>query len=153
MTCDTAAEAEESARLIFKVCQNMGFDPRIETANANEGWLGSIPIHGWYDVRKPLVSTRNLVDIMPLTSIWSGLAVNPVSLLSRRIRRRSATVRPPAARLSASISIVADTGTLADRGTDRRGQERGTRRNRRERPRRSAVCRSSSWTRAIPLSS
>ena len=55
----------------------MGFDPRIETANANESWLGSIPIHGWYDVRKPLVSTRNLVDIMPLTSVWSGLAVNP----------------------------------------------------------------------------
>ncbi len=77
ITCDSAAEADEGARLIFKVCQNMGFDPRVETANANEAWLGSIPIHGWYDVRKPLVSTRNLVDIMPLTTIWSGLAVNP----------------------------------------------------------------------------
>jgi type IV secretion system protein VirB4 len=77
VTDNSGAEADEGARLIFKVCQNMGFDPRIETANANEAWLGSIPIHGWYDVRKPLVSTRNLVDIMPLTSIWSGLAVNP----------------------------------------------------------------------------
>ena len=77
LTADTAAEVEESTRLIFKVCQNLGFDPRVETANANEAWLGSIPIHGWYDPRKPLVSTRNLVDIMPLTSIWSGLAVNP----------------------------------------------------------------------------
>jgi type IV secretion/conjugal transfer VirB4 family ATPase len=77
LTGETAAEVEEGARLIFKVCQNMGFDPRLETANANEAWLGSIPIHGWYDPRKPLVSTRNLVDIMPLTSIWSGLAVNP----------------------------------------------------------------------------
>jgi len=77
LTGDTADEADEAARQIFKVCQNMGFDPRIETANANESWLGSIPIHGWYDVRKPLVSTRNLVDIMPLTSVWSGLAVNP----------------------------------------------------------------------------
>jgi len=77
ITADSAAEADEAARLIFKVCQNMGFDPRLETANANEAWLGSIPIHGWYDVRKPLVSTRNLVDILPLTSIWPGLAVNP----------------------------------------------------------------------------
>ena len=42
-----------------------------------EAWLGSIPIHGWYDVRKPLVNTRNLADIMPLTSIWPGLATNP----------------------------------------------------------------------------
>ena len=77
LTGDTAAEADEAARLVFKVSQNMSFDPRLETANANEAWLGSIPIHGWYDVRKPLVSTRNLVDIMPLTSVWSGLATNP----------------------------------------------------------------------------
>ena len=73
----SAAEADEAARLIFKVCQNMGFDPRIETINNVEAWLGSIPIHGWYDMRKPLVSTRNLADIMPLTSIWPGLAINP----------------------------------------------------------------------------
>ena len=77
VTADSAAEADEAARLIFKVCQNMGFDPRIETINAVEAWLGSIPIHGWYDVRKPLVSTRNLADILPLTSIWPGLATNP----------------------------------------------------------------------------
>jgi len=77
VTADSALEADEAARLIFKVCQNMGFDPRIETINAVEAWLGSIPIHGWYDVRKPLVSTRNLADIMPLTSIWPGLAINP----------------------------------------------------------------------------
>jgi len=55
----------------------MGFDPRVETINAVEAWLGSIPVHGWYDVRKPLVSTRNLADIMPLTRIWPGLALNP----------------------------------------------------------------------------
>ena len=77
LTADTSAEADEAARLIFKVCQNMGFDPRIESINAIEAWLGSIPIHGWYDVRKPLVSTRNLADILPLTSIWPGLAINP----------------------------------------------------------------------------
>jgi len=77
VTADSAAEADGCARLIFKACQNMGFDPRIETINAVEAWLGSIPLHGWYDVRKPLVSTRNLADIMPLTSIWPGLAANP----------------------------------------------------------------------------
>ena len=52
ITADSAAEADEAVRLIFKVCQNLGFDPRIETINAVESWLGSIPIHGWYDVRK-----------------------------------------------------------------------------------------------------
>lgn len=77
ITTDTAVEADEAARLIFKTCQNLGFDPRLESINAVEAWLGSIPLHGWYDVRKPLVSTRNLADIMPLTGIWLGLAINP----------------------------------------------------------------------------
>ena len=77
ITADSASEADEQAQLVFKVCQNAGFDPRIERANAVEAWLGSIPIHGYYDVRKPLVHTQNLADILPLTSIWSGLSVNP----------------------------------------------------------------------------
>ena len=56
----------------------MGFDPRNETINAVEAWLGSLPGHGWYDVRRPLrFCTQNLADILPLTSIWAGLATNP----------------------------------------------------------------------------
>ena len=77
VTADARGDVREAARLIFKTCQNMGFDPRLETHNATDAWLGSIPIHGWYDVRKPLISTRNVADIMPLTSVWPGLAVNP----------------------------------------------------------------------------
>jgi type IV secretion system protein VirB4 len=74
---DRAEAADEYARFVYKACQNMGFDPRIETINAVEGYLGSIPGHGWYDVRKPLVNTQNLSDILPLTGVWLGLAVNP----------------------------------------------------------------------------
>ncbi len=77
VTADRRVDADEIAHQAFKVCQNMGFDPRIETYNATEAWFGSIPIHGWYDVRKPLINTRNLADIVPLTSVWSGLATNP----------------------------------------------------------------------------
>ena len=100
----------------------MGFDPRIETANANEAWLGSIPIHGWYDVRKPLVSTRNLVDIMPLTSIWSGLAVNPCPYYppnTPALCYGATTGSTP----SASISSQRDTGhTLIDRARPARAR-------------------------------
>jgi type IV secretion system protein VirB4 len=77
ITEDRASMADENAQLVFKACQNMGFDPRIETINAVEAWLGSLPGHGWYDVRRPLVNTQNLADILPLTSIWAGLAMNP----------------------------------------------------------------------------
>ena len=112
----------------------MGFDPRIETINANEAWLGSIPIHGWYDVRKPLVSTRNLVDIMPLTSIWSGW---------RPIHVPYYPPNTPALCYGATTgstpwplqSPVADTGHTAIRGTDRHRQERRAGRHRGECPR------------------
>jgi type IV secretion system protein TrbE len=77
ITEDRADVADENAQLVFKVCQNMGFDPRNETINCLEAWLGSLPGHGWYDVRRPLVNTQNLADILPLTSIWAGLANNP----------------------------------------------------------------------------
>ena len=36
ITEDRADVADENAQLVFKVCQNMGFDPRIETINAVE---------------------------------------------------------------------------------------------------------------------
>jgi type IV secretion system protein VirB4 len=77
ITEDRAEIADENAQLVFKVCQNIGFDPRIESINAVEAWLGSIPGHGWYDIRRPLVNTQNLADILPLTGIWPGLATNP----------------------------------------------------------------------------
>ncbi|MBF6571571.1 MAG: conjugal transfer protein TrbE [Candidatus Binataceae bacterium] len=77
ITEDRADMADENAQLVFKVCQSIGFDPRIESINAVEAWLGSIPGHGWYDIRRPLVNTQNLADILPLTSIWPGLATNP----------------------------------------------------------------------------
>jgi type IV secretion system protein VirB4 len=83
ITEDTAAAADEHAQLVFKFCQNMGFDPRIETINAAEAWLASLPGQGWYDVRRPLVNTQNLADILPLTSIWPGLATNPCAYYPR----------------------------------------------------------------------
>jgi type IV secretion system protein TrbE len=77
ITEDRADIADENAQLVFKVYQNIGFDPRIESINAVEAWLGSLPGHGWYDIRRPLVNTQNLADILPLTSIWAGLETNP----------------------------------------------------------------------------
>jgi type IV secretion system protein VirB4 len=77
ITEDDSETADQNARLVFKTCQNMGFDPRIETINGIEAWLGSLPGHGWYDVRRPLVNTQNLADILPLTSVWAGLETNP----------------------------------------------------------------------------
>ena len=41
--------------------------------------LGSLPGHGYPNLRRPLISTRNIADLLPVTSVWPGLANNPCS--------------------------------------------------------------------------
>ncbi len=67
----------ESAKLIVKELSLRGFIGRIETLNAMEAYLGSLPGHGYENVRKPLIHSLNLADLLPLTSVWAGLPTNP----------------------------------------------------------------------------
>jgi type IV secretion/conjugal transfer VirB4 family ATPase len=71
------AEAVENARLISREIMRLGFATRIETTNAMEAWLGSWPAHTVPNVRRPLVHTDNLADLLPLTSVWTGRPTNP----------------------------------------------------------------------------
>jgi type IV secretion system protein TrbE len=67
----------ESTKFVLKQLSLRGFTGRIETINAIESYLGSLPGHGYENVRKPLIHTLNLTDLLPLTSIWAGLQTNP----------------------------------------------------------------------------
>ena len=55
-----------------RLVQAEGFGARIETLNATEAYLGSLPGVTYANVREPLVNTRNLADLIPLNSVWSG---------------------------------------------------------------------------------
>ncbi len=68
---------EENARYVRREVERKGFAARIETVNALEAWLGSIPGQTYPNVRRPLVHTLNLADMLPLASIWPGLINNP----------------------------------------------------------------------------
>jgi type IV secretion system protein VirB4 len=74
---EDASVADASARELAKELQHHGIPARIEETNALEAYLGSLPGHGWPNVRRPLVHTLNLADFLPLTSVWSGLERNP----------------------------------------------------------------------------
>jgi type IV secretion system protein VirB4 len=74
---DDPAAADERAREVLKLLFNLGFNARIEDVNAVEAFLGTHPANGYANVRKPLMSTRNLADFLPLTTIWSGEPVSP----------------------------------------------------------------------------
>ena len=63
---------DEAVREVRKVVQNLNFGARIETVNAVEAWLGSLPGHGVENIRRPLLHTLNLADLLPTTAIWAG---------------------------------------------------------------------------------
>jgi type IV secretion system protein VirB4 len=70
----------EQGRLVASEVRRDGFSARIETVNALEAWLGSLPGHIGPNVRRPLIHSLNLADLLPLSSRWPGLAANPSPL-------------------------------------------------------------------------
>ncbi|MDQ6633828.1 MAG: DUF87 domain-containing protein [Gemmatimonadota bacterium] len=79
VTNPDAERATTVAREILKALTDAGFTSRIETVNALDAYLGSLPGHGYPNLRRPLLSTRNIADLLPVTSVWPGLASNPSS--------------------------------------------------------------------------
>ncbi|MBU6474217.1 MAG: conjugal transfer protein TrbE, partial [Alphaproteobacteria bacterium] len=64
--------ADEKLRLVEKIIQGRDFTAMIETVNAVEAWLGSLPGHAYANVRQPPISTLNLAHIIPLSAVWAG---------------------------------------------------------------------------------
>jgi type IV secretion system protein TrbE len=73
----------DSTRLLMKTIQNLGFSCRVETVNAVEAWRGSLPGDGYCNVRRVLLHTLNLADMLPITSVWAGLRENPSMLMTK----------------------------------------------------------------------
>lgn len=73
----------ENTRLVMKTIQNLGFSCRVEDVNAVEAWRGSLPGDGYSNVRRVLLHTLNLADMMPITSVWAGQRDNPSPLMPR----------------------------------------------------------------------
>lgn len=71
---------EKQAAFVKREIERLGFAARVETVNAVEAWLGSLPGHPYPNVRRPLVNTLNLSDLLPLTAVWPGLHENPCDL-------------------------------------------------------------------------
>jgi type IV secretion system protein TrbE len=68
---------DDQAREVRKRILDFGFGARIEDVNSVEAYLGSIPAHGYPNVRRPIMHTLNLADLLPITAVWSGMDSNP----------------------------------------------------------------------------
>src|SRR5882724_8071716 len=71
---DDPGVADEKLRLVEKVIQGRDFTSMVETVNAVDAWLGSLPGHVYANVRQPPVSTLNIAHMIPLSAVWAGPA-------------------------------------------------------------------------------
>jgi type IV secretion system protein VirB4 len=73
LDADPAAAAGK-ARAVEAALNAQGLVARTEDLNAVEAWLGGLPGEPYADVRRPLVSSLNLADLLPVSAVWAGPA-------------------------------------------------------------------------------
>ena len=74
---ESRERAEAAALSLAKAIRRLGFGARIETINTLDAYLGSLPGNGVENVRRPLINTMNLADLLPTSTIWTGLNYAP----------------------------------------------------------------------------
>lgn len=77
---ESREQIEQAARQIEKAISRLGFAARTETINTMDAFLGSLPGHGTENVRRPLINTMNLADLLPTSTIWTGNKQAPCPL-------------------------------------------------------------------------
>lgn len=70
------AKLNEAVRAVQQVTDGLGFVTSVETINAVEAWLGSLPGQAYADLRRPILMTPNLAHLVPLSAVWAGQAHN-----------------------------------------------------------------------------
>ncbi|SDP02118.1 VirB4 family type IV secretion/conjugal transfer ATPase [Desulforhopalus singaporensis] len=59
-------------RDIRKTLLTQGFGCRLETINSLEAWLGTHPGNNYANMRRVILHTLNLADILPLSTVYAG---------------------------------------------------------------------------------
>ena len=78
------AKLQEDTKDVVRTISDIGFSCREESINAVEAWLGSLPSHSLENVRRPIMHTMNLSDLLPMTSVWPGETYNPSPLFPKK---------------------------------------------------------------------
>ncbi len=74
---DNKDQLQDIANDIITHIQQMDFKVRDESVNACESFLGSIPAHGDYNLRKMMVDTNYIGHAMPTSSLYQGELKSP----------------------------------------------------------------------------
>ena len=60
------------AQVVAQKLTDMGLWGKVENINSVDAWMGSLPGNVSRNVRRPIISTANLVHMMPISDIWAG---------------------------------------------------------------------------------
>lgn len=85
---EDAPYLESVVRFFIKHVGGLGFPCRDEDVNCVEAFFGSLPGHGYENLRQPEIHSMNLADCLPLTSTWQGPVSNPCSFYKKLFPNR-----------------------------------------------------------------
>lgn len=68
---------KEKVKIVEGVINNCNILAKLEKAHCFEAYLGSIPAMVRPNLRKWIINSLNLSDLMPTTSVWTGYKSNP----------------------------------------------------------------------------
>lgn len=70
------SEAKEKSRKLQQAVRSCGFSCMEEKLNNMEAWEAMMPGNVYANIRRPLISTKNMANIIPLSSAWQGMLFN-----------------------------------------------------------------------------
>ncbi|WP_207002662.1 TraG/VirB4 family ATPase [Trinickia mobilis] len=92
---ESADILETMADQVCDALRRKHFVVRDEDLNAVEAFLGSLPGHGYENIRRPMIHTYNLADLLPTTASWQGLEENPCPMIREQYPHPDRVTAPP----------------------------------------------------------
>lgn len=68
--------ALQKAHFVMGLINKSGFGAKLDTHNGLQAWQGMMPGNVLDNIRRPLMSTGNIAQLVPLSSMWQGNRVN-----------------------------------------------------------------------------
>lgn len=72
LMADDKKSLEEQIRIVQRAYQNHNFTSQVQTHNATEAFLGSIPGNAYANPRQARLGTLDLADCLPFSAVWEG---------------------------------------------------------------------------------
>ena len=65
------------SQTLLQVLRDHGYTCALETINATDAFVGTLPGHGYANLRRPLLSSRNIAHLFPVSAPWKGNSTCP----------------------------------------------------------------------------